>query len=291
MTLDDPPPLAKLRRYISDAMEWLLKALSFLTTLRAVASGTEVWKLNAAELNAGHLLGPWATAAFKAALLVTASSAVTSAFNLLLPVVNDSTALAEVKSSELDAMFAKVAPSMSGLATSLFFTALAFLVGWGSLRSKHTSGPARMQARYAYLYLDSLYGFLPQLLLCTLPIVLSHSKKVDPLSYLSPFWPLLNLRFDTVAQMWVFLLISLAVLVQAYVLLSRIPRKLFIANGYSNRFRWFLRPSLPLDPPWGKYFASLAIATYPVQIAIILLGALWSYALAWLALSLRSLVA
>lgn len=149
-------------------------------------------------------------------------------------------------------------------------------MGWGTLRRRDSTSAKRRRARFAYLYFIGAYGLYSQFFLAFGVSFLSTDlgQKVLVQSQLG----YLSIAF--------FVALVLCGIWQLIITVRKIPRLLFVANGYSDRVRHFWQRSQPTDPPWNKLVLANILGSTLLLVTKLLIGAI-SLALAWLLYQVR----
>jgi hypothetical protein len=280
-TKDRPPIVESLAEEKTKWTKHLETARAFYRTKLAIQRGIPLYEWSITDLQAFGYLGPWKFNAIETAITGGLASLT----------VNIANALSGAKPAEaetldgIDPALATILKTTSSwlepFTIPIFLTGFVYLMGWGTLRRRDSTSVKRLRARLAYLYFDGAYGLYSQLFLAfgVSAISTDFGQKVlssDPLSYFAVafFVALVG------AGIW-----------QLVITGRRIPRLLFVANGYSGRVRHFWQRSHPTDPPWNKLVVANILGGWPLLIVTSLLITAISFTFAWLLYLVRGLVA
>jgi hypothetical protein len=279
---DDRSPVSEevteLRAFWSQRFDLVRR---FFHTRRAIHRGTPLFDWSAVDREAAGYLGPWKFNAIETA--VTGGVAAVT--------VNLAHALGNSRPAELQG-FGTIDPALEPILRTILgwlepfaipvtLTAVVYLMGWGTLRRRDSTFETRRRARFVYLYCDGAYGLYVQLFLALAASF--SSTEFGQRTIAGNRWGCLSIALFYSA-------LILASLWQTLQTTRKIPRLVFVANGYSDRLLDFWQRPQPTDPPWTKFSLAFAVGAGPIAVGIPWLIQWLSFGLAWLLNEVRALL-
>lgn len=273
---DDLPPVAEP---LSRAKEALGKFATFWRTRAAIIGGKPLYDWSPDQIKEAGYFGPWTFNAVETAFVGGIASVVVNFFRALL------------RTTETPAEPTFLTPTDPALASLLertnqwfepFFipiltTSVVFLAAWGSLRFRDSNPNSRSRARRAYLYLDATYGLFSQLFLALALSIVSVLDDATSSRFLS--------AAPAVAIAGI-ISILVAFVYQYYINMRKIPKTLFVLNGYLPRYVNFWNKKLPNDPPMSRWTLSIYLGGWPLiflaSLTLSTLSLLTAHMISWL---------
>jgi hypothetical protein len=151
----------------------------------------------------------------------------------------------------------------------IYITGFVCLIGWGTLYSQDSTPHKRRRARFAYLYFDGSYGIYSNLVLA---LVVSFLFTSFGQWVVMTFLKSLFLFFGFQAVMYTL------VFWQLYITGYKIPRSIFLINGYSGRMGRYGGPNAP---PGGKLSFAILGGGLVLRYGVAFLITVANLGLAW----------
>lgn len=258
-TPDRPPIPEQLTEAKSKLAKWVVDIRSFYRTRNAIQSGVPLYDWTPSDLQSSGYFGPWKFNSFEKLVIGSSASAIANLANLLSGETPKEVQPLVAIGPELSPLFSTILGWLNPFLIPLYVTGFVYLMGWGSLHQKDSTPLKRQRARHAYLYFDATHGLYSQLYLV---FVLSFASTTLGQRLLS--------AFPAPLELGIYLTVIAAVIWQTMIVLRKIPRLLFAANGYSTNIRHFWQRSLPLDPPRNKLVAAMLVGGWPLLLITIL---------------------
>lgn len=158
--------------------------------------------------------------------------------------------------SELESQINSIINTLQPFTVPFALTIVGFLLSWASLHREDISKESLRKARHLYLYLDGSYGLF------------SQSIMILGLGILTWEFNSSNLLKDYI--WWGVLLIWIGVFHAIYLASRKIPKKLFVMNGYSDDVKpmlWKSKSNVKYGP-WVKWSLSYILTGYPLSLIL-----------------------
>ena len=231
-------PIAAFRKQLEKTVKLTLLR-RFFRTKRAIRQGVPLYDYSPAEISRRKMMGPWELDITESILAGLAGILVTALLGFFLldsqfpkqdpdPVANVGPATFQ----QTLRLFQKVQKWATPFFLPTLLMLVSWLLAWASLRSGDTTPERRLRAQLAYLYFDGSYGLAPQAAIVTGIVLFADigvrvGQDADKAAKLAPL-------------VWIALAaILLGMSWQFYLSVRKIPRKLFVVNGYSDKFPAF----------------------------------------------------
>lgn len=234
----------------------------FLATKNAVLKGEELYTLDNKEIIDKGYLTPWKFNAFETLMTGAFATVTTKIIQVSMQVKPTNEVQDEIIVDErFTAILNNVSSWVDPFIIPVLLTSVVFLFAWGSLKGKDSSKEKRRLTRRAYLYFDGAYGLYSQLILAFGVGVFSSGLSETLFEdHTSPYLG------------WGFLLLLLVAFYwQIIISMKKLPKLIFLANGYTDRAKHFWQKSEENDPPWNRLVFAHIISGYPLSIVVGLL--------------------